>query len=179
MKKNLLSVLVLVLVVVNIVMSAVIMISVIGTNQKTADLITSVASALNLELRGPGGETEVNVPLADTAVYDMTDLMVPLAKPVVVNPDGTTTEGKGASYTMFNLTLQMNTKHEDYAKFGEDIDSRKSMIEDVVNRVFASYTETECRNNIDAIRDELLKEIQDLFGSDFIFRIAILAQKYS
>ena len=55
MKKNLLSVLVLVLVVVNIVMSAVIMISVIGTNQKTADLITSVAAALNLELRGPGG----------------------------------------------------------------------------------------------------------------------------
>ena len=37
MKKNLLSVLILVLMIVNIAMSAVMMISVTGTNQKTAD----------------------------------------------------------------------------------------------------------------------------------------------
>ena len=54
MKKNLLSVLILVLMVVNIAMSAVMMISVTGTNQKTSALLDSIGAAMNLELFAPG-----------------------------------------------------------------------------------------------------------------------------
>lgn len=49
MKKNLLSVLILVLMIVNIAMSAVMMISVTSTNQKTAALMDSIGTAMNLE----------------------------------------------------------------------------------------------------------------------------------
>ena len=80
MKKNLLSVLVLVLVVVNIVMSAVMMISVVGTNKKTAELITSIATVLNLELYNPGGTTEVDVTLDDRALYEMTGFMIQIGR---------------------------------------------------------------------------------------------------
>ena len=44
MKKNLLSVLVLALVLVNVILSAVMMFSVLSTNKKTAALVNSVAS---------------------------------------------------------------------------------------------------------------------------------------
>ena len=94
MKKNLLSVLVLVLVVVNIVISAIMMISIIGTNKKTAELITSVAMALNLELYNPGGTTEIDVPLVDTVSHEMNDVMIQLRPETVVNADGTTSSAK-------------------------------------------------------------------------------------
>jgi len=177
MKKNLLSVLVLVLVVVNIVMSAVMMISVIGTNKKTAELITSIATVLNLELYEPGGNAVSDVSLADTAVYDMTGLMVPLARSVTVNADGTTTPGKQV-YFGFDLTLLMNSKHEDYEKYGTNISERYSLIMGAVNEVVSAHTEDECRDNLDSISDEILKAIQNLFGSDFVFRVSLFNFKF-
>ena len=61
MKKNLLSVLILVLMIVNIAMSAVMMISVTGTNQKTAALMDSIGTAMNLEWNGPGRCTSCSI----------------------------------------------------------------------------------------------------------------------
>ena len=66
MKKNLLSVLILVLLVVNIILSVVMMTSVIGTNKKTGELITSIASVLKIELYNPGGVAVTDVPMSDT-----------------------------------------------------------------------------------------------------------------
>ncbi len=177
MKKNLLSVLVLVLVVVNIVMSAVMMISVVGTNKKTAELITSIATVLNLELYNPGGTTEVDVPLDDRALYEMTGFMIPVAKEKVVNPDGTVTEGK-QEYFGFDLTIQMNSKHEDYKNYGTNIDERKSLLQNVVESVISSHTLAECQDDFDSIKDELLQAIQSFFGSDFVFQISIHNRKY-
>ena len=65
MKKNLLSILILVLLVVNIALTAVMMISVTGTNKKTADLITSIATVMNLELYEPGGDPVARFTLQD------------------------------------------------------------------------------------------------------------------
>ena len=79
MKKNLLSVLILVLLLVNIALTTVMMISVTGTNKKTADLVTSIATVLNLELYKPGEESASEVSLTDTETYVMTEMMIPLS----------------------------------------------------------------------------------------------------
>ena len=50
MKKNLISVVILALLVVNIVFSAITLFSVAGTNKKTAALVTDIASAIKLDL---------------------------------------------------------------------------------------------------------------------------------
>ncbi|MCI8528617.1 MAG: hypothetical protein HFH82_05620 [Lachnospiraceae bacterium] len=177
MKKNLLSVLVLVLVVVNIAMSAVMMISVIGTNKKTAELITSIATVLNLELYNPGGTVEVDVPLDDIVVHDMVGFMIPLARSKTMNADGSVTEGKQA-YFGFDLALQMNSKHEDYNNYGTNITDRNSLLQDVVEGVISSHTEEECRDNFDSIKEELLQAIQGFFGSDFVFQISVYNKKF-
>ena len=87
MKKNLLSVLILVLLIVNIVLTTIMMISITGTNSKTAELVTSIATVMNLELYEPGGNAATEVSLADTEAYDMSELMFPLAASTVVNAD--------------------------------------------------------------------------------------------
>lgn len=171
MKKNILSVLILVLLIVNLVITSIMMVSVTGTNKKTAELVTSIATVLNLELYPPGQDGASHVSLADTETYDMAEIMVPLAA---------SEDGSKQAYIMFSLSVLQNTKHEDYKNLGgaENMVARDSLIKDVVNRVVGSHTLEECRTDFDSIREELLKEIQKLFGSGFIYKIAISGVKF-
>lgn len=177
MKKNLLSVLILVLLLVNIAMSAVMMISVVSTNGKTAKLMDSITLALNLELMSPGSSSDV--PLSETASHEMGTQTIPLAFSEVVNADGSVTKDTRQKYLVFNIALQMNTKHDDYATYGASIANYESDIKDVILSVVSQYTEEECRANFSgAIRDEILLALQDLFHSKFIFRISLSDIKY-
>ena len=180
MKKNLLSVLILVLLIVNIAMPAVMMISVTGTNKKTAELVTSIATVLNLERYRPGEETVTDVPLAETETYVMTEMAIPLAASKIVNEDGSTSVSPKQSYIIFTPALLQNIKHEDYKDLGgaEKMAAADSLVRDVINSVVGNHTLEECQNNFEGIREEILKEVQKLFGSDFIYKIAISGVKY-
>ena len=63
MKKNLMSVLILVLVLANLVLTAILMISVVTQSQKANELITKVCSAIDLELEGGKDNATINVPM--------------------------------------------------------------------------------------------------------------------
>lgn len=181
MKKNLLSILILALLVVNIVMTAVMMINVVGTNQKTAQLINNIAMVMNLELYDPGATPEVQVPLSETETYDVAgEIMIPLSTVTTVNGDGTSSTSK-QSYIVFSLSLLQNIEHEDYKEMGgaEQIAARESLIKDVVNQVVGAHTLEECQNDFDSIRAEVLAAIQQMYGSNFIYKIAISGVKFS
>lgn len=75
MKKNLMTVLILALLIVNIVLTSVMLISIVGTNKKTAQLVDNITTAMNLELTVPGAESAANVSLTDTEVYNISDTM--------------------------------------------------------------------------------------------------------
>ena len=177
MKKNLLSVLILVLLIVNIALTSVMMISVTGTNKKTAELVTNIATVMNLELSVPGQE-ESAVSLADTDTYDLPKLMIPLAASAT-NMEDASSKNKQA-YIIFTLSLLQNKKHKDYSKLGgENMSGRASLIMDAVTRVVGNHTLDECQNDMDIIREEILREIQNLFDSDFVYKIGISGIKYS
>lgn len=169
MKKNLLSVLILVLLIVNIALSAVMMTNVISTNQKTAALMDSIGAAMRLELYTPGEGPEVA--LSDTDTHVMDQMMIPLN---MTNPDGTT--GSKQVYIAFNISLLMDKTHDDYALYGETVKAGEynSMIEDAIQRVVSNYTQEECRASFtDDIRNEILTAIQDLVKSKFIYGITL------
>ena len=68
MKKNLMTVLILALLIVNIALTGVMLVSIVGTNKKTAQLVDNITTAMNLELTVP-----------DTEVYNIADSMtIPL-----------------------------------------------------------------------------------------------------
>ena len=58
MKKNLISIVILALLIVNIALTAIMMFSVTGTAKKTSALVDDIATAINLELTGGGGSGE-------------------------------------------------------------------------------------------------------------------------
>lgn len=170
MKKNLMSVLILVLLVVNIVLTSIMMISVVSTNGKTASLMNSISMALNLELNGPGSGSEVS--LADTQTHDLGTMTIALAYSQTVGEDGSVTQSTKQEYIVFNLSVAMNKNHEDFADYGESISNYDTQIKDAVNQVVSGYTTEECREGFTGhIRDEILKAIQNLFKSEFIYRV--------
>lgn len=153
------------------------MISVISTNSKTAALMDNIGMAMSLEFSTPGIGSDV--PLSETTPHEMGTQTIPLAFSKVVNDDGSVTTDTKQKYIVFDIALQMNTKHEDYETFGGTIGNYDSDIKDVVARVVSQYTEEECRANFTgAIRDEILKALQELFQSKFIFRISLSNIKY-
>ena len=81
MKKNLLSIVILALLIVNLVLTSIMMFSVVSTNKKTGAVVADIASILKLEL-GTEEEQEVSsVSMEDTAFHDMEEeLTIMLAK---------------------------------------------------------------------------------------------------
>lgn len=179
MKKNLLSVLILVLMIVNIAMSAVMMMSVVGTNQKTAALMDSIEAAMNLELNSPGSVSDVS--LTDTETYNVGQMTVNLAYSEVVGEDGTVTTSDKQIYIVFDIALLLDKTHADYAQYGGDNMSQyDSMIKDAIEQVVMNYDAEECRADFSgAIRDEILIAVQNLFHSKVVYGITLNNVKYS
>ena len=169
MKKNLISIVILALLIVNVVLTAIMMFSVVGTSRKTAALVDNIATALNLELaaNNKDGEAEkVVVPMANIETYDISEKMtIPLK--VQLNAEGEEEQ----HYFIANITLSMNTKDKGYKKYGEELESRESLIKGEINDVFSQHTLDDARNNQDQIREEILQRIQTMFESEFIFNV--------
>lgn len=164
MKKNLISVIILALLIVNIVLTAIMMFSVTRASTKTAALVDNIATAINLELSsGVGGPDEV-VSMTDTETYSIPESMtIPLKK----------SEGDDKDhYCIVAVTLSINTKADGYKDYGSDLSVQEGLIKDEINSVFANYTMEEARDNQEAIKKEILERLQTMFDSKFIYNVS-------
>lgn len=170
MKKNLISIVILALLIVNIVLTSVMMFSVVNTNKKTAALVDDVASAISLDLStgDEAAENEETVSMADIATYTIADMTIQL-KPTVNEEDGKST----AHYVMTSVVLSMNIKNKDYKTYGADIANKEDLIKGEITEVFGEYTMEEASANSRVIADAILSRIQTLYGSDFIFDVTL------
>lgn len=168
MKKNLISIVILALLIVNIALTAIMMFSVVGASKKSAALVDNISTALNLELTGgEGGSAEkVVVPMSDIATYDISEKMT---IPLKVEMDAEGNEEQ--HYFISNITLSMNTKDKGYKTYGETLTDRESLIKGEITDVINQSTLDEARNNQDQIREEILERIQRMFDSEFIFNV--------
>lgn len=165
MKKNLISIIILALLIVNIALTAVMMFSVLGTSKKTSALVGDIATVLQLET-GTGAEAEeaLSVSLQDTEVYDIADSMT---IPLKVGEDG------GSHFAMVNVALSINVKSEVYKTYGSDLSGQESLIKNEIIEVFGEYTMEEAQVNSDGIRNEILARLQNMFGAtDYIYAVS-------
>ena len=168
MKKNLISIIILALMIVNIVLTAIMMFSVTSASKKTAALVDNISTALDLELAasGEGEAAEETVSMADTETYSFADQMtIPLKK----------SEGDDKDhYCLVSITLSINTKADGYKEYGsaESLGTMEGLIKDEINGVFAQYTVEEARDNQDTIKKEILERLQTMFDSKFIYNVS-------
>ena len=161
MKKNLLTIIVIALLIVNIVLTGIMMISMMGTNKKTADLVSDIAAVLNLELGVEEEEEVVEIPMSQQFIWNLTDkLEIPLQSEDIVDVDGNIT-GKKDHYIVFTtIAFSLDTKAKGYKEYGENIANYESMVRDAVTSTVSKHTIDDCRNDFDTIREEVLEAVR-------------------
>lgn len=166
MKRNLLSILILALLIVNIALTAVMMFSVTSASKKTAKLVDGIAAALDLEVSGgtvAESSTGADVAMTDIAVYSISDSMtIPLK-------DGEDGEGH---FCMVSVSFSINMKSDGFKTYGSDLSAQESLIKSEINSVIGSYTMEEAKGNQERLKKEILERVQALYNSDFIFNVS-------
>lgn len=165
MKKNLLSILILALLLVNVILTAVTMFSVTSTNNKTAAIVNQIASVLELDLSTGTDEAEAEqtVSIEDTAVHDIEEEMT---VPLKMGADGK------AHYAVFSISLSMNTKDKGYKSYGETIADQESLIKGEIIDSFGSFTMEEVSADQEAVKKDIVERIQKLFDSEFVYKVS-------
>lgn len=179
MKNNLLTIIMLALLIVNIIMTGIMMISFMGTNKKTADLVSDIAAVLNLELGVDEEEEAVEIPMSEQTPWAMEGAMtIPLQSEQILDADGNVISTK-EHYIMFNVSFSLYTKGDGYKDYGETFGDYASLIQDAINSTVSMHTIDECRNDFETVREEMLEAVKGLFDkNEFIYKIAISEIKY-
>ena len=164
MRRNLLSIIILALLVVNIVLSAIMMVSVSSASKKTATLVADIATLVGIEVNGlPEADATQAVSMADTAVHNVAgELTIPLKK----GEDG------NDHYAVGSVSLSLDMKHADYKKYSETMADMDGIIKDIVFAVMGNYTVDEARSDSETIKAEMLAKIQERFCSTFIYSVS-------
>ena len=163
MKKNLLSIVILALLIVNLVLTSIMMFSVMSTNKKTGAVVADIASILKLELGTEEEQEAAAVSMEDTAFHDMEEeLTIMLAKDPL-------DENAKDHFVLVQISLSMDTKNKDYKTYGESINDNQ--IAGIAQEVFGRYTADEVQPRTEDIKEEILAEIQKLYSSEFIYKV--------
>ncbi|MED9902626.1 MAG: flagellar basal body-associated FliL family protein [Lachnospiraceae bacterium] len=159
MKRNLISILILALLVVNVVLTAIMMFSVAGAMKSTTALVSRIAAVLDLELNL---ETDGNeLAMSDTIAHNIADSMtIPLKG-----------SGEEQRYAVIAVSLQLDKTNKDYEKYAEGLLNNESLIKGEIIEVVSSHTLEEFQNDTDGIRNEILARLRKMYDSDFIYKV--------
>lgn len=163
MKKNLMSVVILALVLVNLILTAILTITVLPETKKANELITQVCSAINLELESGSVTSDASsVPIDKLATYDISDSMT-----INLKDSG---DGKD-HYAVITVSLFMNKDSKGYKSFGESMEEKKNLVMSEITSVVSGFTYDEFKSDQQGVQDAIVADLQKLFDSDFIVSV--------
>lgn len=169
MKKNLITVITLALVVVNLVLTVILTITILPETQKANELITKVCSAIDLDLESGSATSNANIPIDQIEVYNIDD-----EQTINLKQDG---DGKD-HFAMITVSISMDTKNSDYKELKPQVEEKVNLIKGDINNIVSQYTIDEIKNNQSAVQDEILKDLQKMFGFDFIVAVGFPTAQY-
>lgn len=166
MKKNIFSVIITALTFVNVVLTAILFFVMMPTFQKTNEIVTKVATVLNIELEQGGVDAESQYKISDVEYTD-----------IAFDAQQTINLGKGqdgkAHYALFDgYTIGVNKLAEDYESFPTaQITAYQSTITDIVRSVMQSQGGDNVSE--ENIKKQSLEKIREKFGTKSIVEITL------
>ena len=165
MKRNLISVLILALCVVNLILNAVLLFVCMPSATKTNRLIKEIASVLSLDLELEKKQDEiVQVDLQNVAYYNI--------EPQVVNlkDDGS---GKG-HFVQVGIDLSLDKSKKDYKKLEPVLPEAEGVIYDEVRNIIQVYTYDQVSDPElqEQIKRDILKRLQEKFQTQCIYSVS-------
>lgn len=162
MKKNLITVLILALCVVNLILNIMVVFVCMPSAKKTNNLIDEIASVLNLELEsGTGAPT---VALENIATFNVEAQVVNLKD-----------DGSGTShYVQLGITLEMDNSSEDYAALSAVLTNSEGAVFDEARNIVSNYTyeEVSDQETQEKIKEQILSNLQKKYGSQCIYNVS-------
>ncbi|MDE6851956.1 MAG: flagellar basal body-associated FliL family protein [Lachnospiraceae bacterium] len=166
MKKNIFSVIITALTVINVVLTAIMFFVMLPTFQKTNNLITQVASVLNLELDADGdaGSDE------DYSLKDLESVAVDFEEQQTLNLK---VGGDGEPhYAMLNgYSLSVYKKADDYKDVSKILTNNQAEITDIIRSVIQSHTSEDISQ--DQIQKEALEKIREHLDSKAVKKVML------
>ncbi|MHB8131432.1 MAG: flagellar basal body-associated FliL family protein [Mobilitalea sp.] len=161
MKKNILTIIIMAIVLINTVLTAVLIFAIVPTSNKTSQLVAKVASIVDLELESPD-EGEAEIAVSDIKTHVIPDkLTINLKK-----------SDDGSHFAIVNVTLSINSKNEKAAALTLLISDNENAIKEIVTEEFGKYSIDDVTDNKKLIKEQILIRIQELFKSDFIINVS-------
>jgi len=160
MKKNILTIIIMAIVLINTILTALLIFAIVPTANKTNTLVAKVASIVDLELESPSSED--NISIDDIKTFDIPEKMT-------INLKST---DQKEHYITVNVSLSMNIKNKDYTKYSETVKDHVIELKDIIQDEFSKYTKDEIQSNKDKIKDNILVNIQEYYKSDFIIKVS-------
>lgn len=173
MKKNMMTVIILALIVVNTAMTAIMMFTVIPANKKTIALVDEISGAIKLDSAGTSqggaalGRSAYAVALSDSVTYSIEDQQTFQLKK---GEDGE------AHYVVCKVAILMNKTTDDYTTYGPDIESGASdpLILNAMSETVGDYTyeDVEALGQT-GLQEAVVEKLQGVYGSTFIYQVAL------
>lgn len=169
MKKNLITVITLALVVMNLVLTVILTITILPETKKANELITKVCSAIDLDLESGSATSNADIPIDQIDVYDIEDQQT-----INLKSSG---DGKD-HFAVITVSISMDKKNKDYKELQPEVENKVELIKGEINNIVSQYTIDEIKNNQSAVQNEILKDLQKMFGSDFIVAVGFPTAQY-
>ena len=163
MKKNLMTLIILALLVVNIIMDAIMMFAVVPQSQRANEMITKVCEAIDLELNSGAATGLSNLPIDRIVTYD-----VAAGESITVNL-------KGGGYAVVSVSISVDNESETYTEKNgtEYLSTKESIIKDAIIKIIGNYTKEELGESKSGMEEELLKTLKKTFGADYVVGISV------
>lgn len=167
MKKNWVSILVLSLTVLNLLLTAVIVFTMVPNTIKTNNLISKVASSIDIEVESLRSKDGIN---GSVRIEDIE--VLPITGDITVNLKDSPNSSK-KSFALISASLSLNSKSTDYSSLKDKVVANESTIVEIIRDEFSKYTREEAMTYKDAIKDDVITELSALFESDIIVGISL------
>lgn len=162
MKKNLITVIILAICVVNLILNIMLVFVCMPSAKKTNNLITQIASVLNLELESEDGQP--TVALEHIATYSVEAQVVNLKD-----------DGSGDNhYVQVGLTLELDNSSKDYESLNTVLQGAEGPVFDEARNVIQGYTYEEVNDQAkqEEIKKRILDSLQQKYATQCIYRVS-------
>lgn len=165
MKKNILTIVIMAATLINVILSAVLVFSVMPAMNKTSNLVDKVASVIDLEIEDANAE-EQEYTIDDLVAYTKT-----YNEKVNINLKKGAGDDTNHYAQLSGFTLSFNTKAEDYSEISESIQGNDVYVDDIVKETISSYSASSI--DLVKVRAEIVKKIQEKYNTKAVVEISL------
>ncbi|MDE6024483.1 MAG: flagellar basal body-associated FliL family protein [Lachnospiraceae bacterium] len=164
MRKNLITVLILAICVINLVLNIILFFVLMPSAAKTNKLISDISEVLDIELASQKSENGGDVDVADLAPFQLEQ----------GNPINLVSDGSDKSHVLqYGLTINLDKKAKDYDKTQSSLEQSTAAVYDMARDTIGQYTYEQVKD-VDVqreIKQKLLASLKEYYGTECIYSI--------